>query len=89
MTKEEKMTEKEKEQSERQVISMMEQLYWAIAIHRMSVLVHSLATLSATSKRRELSGAVAPRDTPPPARCCCPIVLILYPVHAQNSPSEI
>jgi hypothetical protein len=74
MTKEEKMTEKEKEQSERRVISMMEQLYWAIAIHRTSVRVHSLATLSATSKRRKMSGAVAPRGPPPPSqsRCCRP-----------------
>jgi hypothetical protein len=57
---------------ERQVISMMEQLYWAIAIHRTSVRVHSLATLSATSKRRELSGVVAPRETPHlPARPRC------------------
>lgn len=90
MTMGEKMTEKEKEQSEGQVISMMEQLYWAAAIHRTSVRAHSLATLSATSKRRELSGAVAPRAPPSPQpRCCCPFVLILYPVHALNGPSEI
>jgi len=70
MTKEEKMTEKEKKKK-RQVISMMEHLYGAIDIrvNRMFGSVPSLVILSATSKRRELSGVVMPRDTPL-SRCC-------------------
>ena len=47
---------------------MMEQLYWAvdIQVHRTFGRVRSLAMLSATSNRRELSGVVMPRDTPCP-----------------------
>jgi len=68
---------------------MMEHLYGAIDIrvHRMFGSVPSLVILSATSKRRELSGVVMPRDTLPAQ--VLPFLLILYPVHPVNGQSEV
>ena len=58
--------QRKKRNKKRQVISMMEHLYGAIGIrvHRMFGSVPSLVIMSATSKGRELSGVVMPRDTP-------------------------